>query len=57
MKWLWKIKVYDPLFTTERYFQKHESRELINKGMAAIISGALEMLVTVFSITSAADTE
>lgn len=40
---------------TERYSPKDASRELIKKGMAAIISGALEMLETLFSITSAAD--
>lgn len=49
MKWQWKIKGNDPLFATESYSQKHASRELIKKGMAAIISGALEMLDAVFN--------
>lgn len=40
---------------TERYSQNHASIELIRKGMAAIISGTLEMLDALFSMTSAAD--
>jgi len=55
MKWQWKIEGNDPLFATERYSQKHANRELIKKDTAAIISGVLEMLDTLFSLTSAAD--
>lgn len=40
---------------TERYSPDHACILLIRKGMAAIISGTLEMLGALISMTSAAD--